>query len=1305
MTITQKPVSNNRSLSKKLLSALNKKFRGVFLLLLTLFTITGSYNASAQADSVYWTFGTSGTAMATATGSTYAGVPAAACLADTGNVSGPFTSTSGYSTLYFTTQFPSSGYPAASGEPTMRNNAKAGSMNAATSTFFSFTITPNPGATVEIKQIHFAGLKGATGPTSYTIRTSLDGYTANVATGSFSTSYGSAKKVHTGLSLQGGAGTAITVRIYVHNPIVTTTGGNVFIDDVVIYYDATGGSITPGITTGSVSSSLCGGSSVMLPFTAAGTYTPGNTFTAQLSDASGSFSSPVAIGSLSGTSSGNINITIPANTPVGSAYRIRVVSNTPVLTGSDNGTDIAIAPLVIPTVTVSPNPGSTICAGTSATFTANITNGGTTPTYQWKKNGVNVGTNSSTYTDNGITNGNNITVELTSNATCATPATVTATPVSMTVNASAANSVTITSTASTICVGTSVTFTANVPTVSSGPLVSIPGSNLTCTQGMTATSSCVSGYYANGWTGSGYWQYQINTTGYQNIVFNTATSSSGTGPHNGIAYYSTNGTTYTLLPTSAYSFSGTSCSSTGNITLPAAADNQPTLYIRLIMTGASAGTGTNRVSVDAFKGQVLQAGFTPVYQWKKNSTNVGTNSSTYTDNGLVNNDDVWVEVSAATCVTPAVSTSNIITTTVNPVVVPSLSIAANATTICAGTSVTLTATPVNGGASPAYQWKVNGLNVGTNSGTYTSTTLANNDVVTCQMTSNAACPSPVSATSNGVTMTVNPNLTPSVSVTSTSSAICAGTSVTFTASPTNGGASPSYQWKKNSVNVGTNSATYTDNTLANNDVVTVVMTSSVTCVTSPTATGNNITMTVSVPLTPSITALAGTGNTICNGTAVTFTATPTNGGASPSYQWKKNSINVGANSATYNDNALANGDVITVVMTSNAVCLAAPSGTSAPITMTVNPIIVPSVSVTVGPNDTICDGVMTTFTAIPVNEGTAPIYQWKKNNVNVGSGGTTYTDNTFINGDIVTFTMASSATCATPANVTSAPVTMTVNPLLPTSVSIMVTPNDTFCAGTAVTFLAKFTNGGIIPKFQWKKNNVNVGGNGTSTIYLDNTLMDGDKVSVTMTSDAVCATPAVISSQLPVAVTVGHVYNPQVTLVAKPGVILAKNEMVFFTAYITDAGANPKIHWEVNGQTIPGIKADNYFSSILSNNDTVVCIVESTDTCSIGNVNVSNALVMKIGTGVGNVTDKFENITLFPNPNTGTFNVKGSINTKKDVKIEVLNALGQTVYSSALPVINNLLNQHIALPETAKGTYLMRIHAEGQQKVLRFIIQ
>ncbi len=71
-----------------------------------------------------------------------------------------------------------------------------------------------------------------------------------------------------------------------------------------------------------------------------------------------------------------------------------------------------------------------------------------------------------------------------------------------------------------------------------------------------------------------------------------------------------------------------------------------------------------------------------------------------------------------------------------------------------GASVTFTATTMNCGSAPIYQWKVNGVSVGTNSPSYTTSALTNGQTVSCVVTSSLACASPTTATSNNIVMTV-----------------------------------------------------------------------------------------------------------------------------------------------------------------------------------------------------------------------------------------------------------------------------------------------------------------------------------------------------------------------------------------------------------------------------------------------------------------------------------------------------------------------------------------------------------------------
>ena len=141
------------------------------------------------------------------------------------------------------------------------------------------------------------------------------------------------------------------------------------------------------------------------------------------------------------------------------------------------------------------------------------------------------------------------------------------------------------------------------------------------------------------------------------------------------------------------------------------------------------------------------------------------------------------------------------------------------------------------------------------SGTYTFNYA---DVIGCSVSS------PISISS------INPNLPASVSIgASPSGAICSGKSVTFTATPTNGGAMPTYQWYNGaSVIAGETASTYVTTTLANADAIKVVMISNASpCLTGSPATSNIETVTVNpLPVAPTASATAQPSCVVPTGT-------------------------------------------------------------------------------------------------------------------------------------------------------------------------------------------------------------------------------------------------------------------------------------------------------------------------------------------------------------------------------------------------------------------------------------------------------
>src|SRR5436190_1543106 len=80
--------------------------------------------------------------------------------------------------------------------------------------------------------------------------------------------------------------------------------------------------------------------------------------------------------------------------------------------------------------------------------------------------------------------------------------------------------------------------------------------------------------------------------------------------------------------------------------------------------------------------------------------------------------------------------------------IPSIWINNSDYNICEGGSITFTASVSNEGATPFYQWKISGVNVGTNDPTFTTTNLQNYDSVWCELTSSESCADPTTAQSN-----------------------------------------------------------------------------------------------------------------------------------------------------------------------------------------------------------------------------------------------------------------------------------------------------------------------------------------------------------------------------------------------------------------------------------------------------------------------------------------------------------------------------------------------------------------------------
>ena len=222
--------------------------------------------------------------------------------------------------------------------------------------YLQFAVNAVAGFKVSLSTLDANFRRSGTGPNTFQWQYSLDGFaTAGVNIGAaisytLNPTNGTAQTpidLSVIAALQNVLNTTtVTFRLYGYG--ATATGGTFALgrlagNDLAIggtVASVTSNTITPTTLTGApFNLANCSATATgTIAFTSTGTFNAGNTYTAQLSDALGSFAAPVTIGSLLSTANaGTISITIPAGTVSGVAYAIQIVSSNPVVTSTTSG--------------------------------------------------------------------------------------------------------------------------------------------------------------------------------------------------------------------------------------------------------------------------------------------------------------------------------------------------------------------------------------------------------------------------------------------------------------------------------------------------------------------------------------------------------------------------------------------------------------------------------------------------------------------------------------------------------------------------------------------------------------------------------------------------------------------------------------------------------------------------------------------------------------------------------------------------------------------------------------------------------
>ncbi|WP_201983294.1 T9SS type A sorting domain-containing protein [Hymenobacter rubidus] len=733
---------------------------------------------------------------------------------------------------------------------------------------------------------------------------------------------------------------------------------------------------------------FCRTSTVRVAYTVSGFIDPSNVFTAQLSDETGSFAAPVAIGSLAGTAGSTITATLPTNVVTGSAYRVRVVASNPATIGSDNGQDLTITN--IGTVTAASN--SPVCATGNLLLTATTVPGAS---YSWT--GPNSFTSllqNPTIGNVGVNRSGTYTVTASANGCTATSS------VAVTVNALPTASVNPLN--PIICSGQSVTLNA------SGGLSYLwsPATGL--------SSATVASPVASPTASTIYTVTVTNASGCQSTTQTTVTvrATPVLTVSNNVTICTGTSTTLSASGAQNYSWTPTTGLNNPNSATPIASPTTTTTYTVTGTSGGCTDIGTVTVTVEPLptptagpdrvlcSGQSAQLGAAPVtglvYSW---SPSTGLSSTTSAQPTVTRTNTGTAPITTTYTLTAVSPTGCVGSSTVRVTVNPAVTVNAGpAQAFCSGGSAQL------GGAAPVtgytYSWSPT---TGLSSATAAQPTVTLTNTTGAPITTTYI----LTASSNGcsntsqVAVTVNP-LTSAAFAYNAASYCQSSANPTPTVSGTAGGTFTS------ATGLSLNASTGAIN-LAASTAGTYTVTYSVG---SPCPSSSTQQVTVATPgaagfsyASPAYCASgANPVATLAAGAAPgTFTATPTG----LSLNASTGAINLaGSQPGTY---------TVTNTVAANGACQAATATTQVSVSA------VPAAALAVSGATTICQGSTVTLTAN--GGGTGATYQFLLNGQPIaGATAATYA---------ATLSGTYSVVITNPGNctATSAGTTVTVNPV------------------------------------------------------------------------------------------------------------------------------------------------------------------------------------------------------------------------------------------------------------------------------------
>lgn len=177
------------------------------------------------------------------------------------------------------------------------------------------------------------------------------------------------------------------------------------------------------------------------------------------------------------------------------------------------------------------------------------------------------------------------------------------------------------------------------------------------------------------------------------------------------------------------------------------------------------------------------------------------------------------------------------------------------------------------------------------------------------------------------------------------------------------------------------------------------------------------------------------------------------------------------------------------------------------------------------------------------------------------------------------------------------------------------------------------------------------------------------------------------------------VTSPRISISSSPGNYVPPGDTITFTANVSGC-TSAEYQWLVNGNLIIGATQGTYSTAIWADKDVVTCRLICGDICATNSDTISNAITIRTNSvSVKNISNGF--IDLYPNPNNGHFTIDLAKQVEGESVIEVLNSVGQVVYTRK---ILTLKIEQLILPAISSGVYMLRVVSGSEVGTIRFVV-